>query len=219
VKRHKIEEGLAYAHLLSIGGIVTMNHQNEYGVPSWVCDIDTHDWGNGTRLIGVQEGAHSGIGKGPDPYDLLRSHWQKLMEPSGNTRPLPGNFYTLVQMPNEVWFTQYHKKGGAMDSGEPEYLVTSIEAVGEPVRFYTPIHHYYGFFKYEKREVRAVVPRAANAFVLVGDPTNVWKNGNPTQQTCLVQPYRVEIDHTRRLMKQNKLANDYELMLQLMQAQ
>jgi hypothetical protein len=140
------------------------------------------------------------------------------MEPSGNKRLLPGNFYTLIQLPDGTWFTQDHKSGGAMDNGEPEYLVTSIEPVGEPVQFFTDIHHYYGFFKYAKSEVRAVVPKGANAFVLVGDPTNIWKNGNPVKQTCMVQPYKVEIDHTRRLVLQKVLANDYERMMELMKA-
>lgn len=219
VEHAKLEEGLAYAHLLSVGCMSLSHHQSEYNVPSWVSDVTTHGWHDGTRFIGVRESVTTGIAKGPDAYDLLRKHWKVLMEPTGNSRPLPGNFYTLIQLPDETWFTQIHKSGGAMDNGEPEYLVTSIEPIGEPVRFFTEVHHYHGFFKYAKSEVQAVVPKEVNAYVLVGDPENIWKKGNPDQQTCLVQPYKVVIDHTKRLTLRNTLANDYGRMMELMSSE
>ncbi len=217
VDRYKIEDGMACAHLLSVGGISTSHHRSEYNVPSWMSDIHVHEWYDGVRLIGVREGDITSIGKGPDPYHLLRTHWQELLVPSGNKRPLPGNFYTLMKLPDGTWFVQCHKPGAAMDNGEPEYLVTSIEPIGEPVSLYTDIHHYHGFFKYAKSEVRRVVePLGANAFALVGDPSNIWKDGNPVQQTCLVQAYRINIDHTRRLVSQDELGSDYERMMELM---
>ncbi len=212
------EEGLAYAHLLSVGGVSNSHISgDENRVSSWVSNIDTHNWYDGTRLIGVCGDSVANISMGPDPYRLLRQHWHEVMVSTGNKRPLPGNFYTLTQLPDGTWFTEDHKPGGAMDNGRPEYLVTSIKPIGEPVPFYTPVRHYYGFFKYAKSEVRRVVgPLGGNAYALVGEPTNIWKGGNPVEQTCLVQPYHVEIDPTRRLMWQDELANNFELMMELM---
>lgn len=211
------EEGLAYAHLLSVGAIMNSYVSgDENRVSSWISEVSTHGWYDGTRLIGIREGASVHIDKGPDPYRLLRKHWRDLMVPTGNKRPLPGGFHTLMQLPDGTWFTEDHKPGGAMDNGRPEYLVTSIDPIGEPVRFYTPVRHYHGFFKYSKSEVRRLVkPLGGNAYALVGDPDNVWKDGNPVEQTCLAQPYRVEIDYTRRLMREDDLANDFDRMMEL----
>jgi hypothetical protein len=169
-------------------------------------------------LIGVREGSITGVGKGPDPYRLLRSNWKQLMEPSGIKAPFPGAFHVLTQLTDETWFTQVDKMGDGMDNGEPEFLVTSIKPIGEPVQFFTDVRHYHGFFKYAKSEVRAVMPPGANAYALVGDPENVWEGGNPVKQTCMAQPYRVEIDHTRRLVREKTLANNYERMMELMKA-
>jgi hypothetical protein len=218
VEHHKIEDGLAYAHLLSVGAVMLSHHQSEYDVPSWMSDTHTHDWSDGTRLIGVREGSITGVGKGPDPYRLLRSNWKQLMEPSGIKAPFPGAFHVLTQLTDETWFTQVDKMGDGMDNGEPEFLVTSIKPIGEPVQFFTDVRHYHGFFKYAKSEVRAVMPPGANAYALVGDPENVWEGGNPVKQTCMAQPYRVEIDHTRRLVREKTLANNYERMMELMKA-
>lgn len=63
VEHHKIEDGLAYAHLLSTGAVMLSHHQSEYDVPSWMSDTHTHDWSDGTRLIGVREGNITGVGK------------------------------------------------------------------------------------------------------------------------------------------------------------
>lgn len=217
VKGVKPEDGLVYAHLLSVGGIMNVHvSQSEHRVPSWVSDISTHGWHDGTRLIGIRGGRLISINKGPDPYRLLRKHWRELLVPTGCNRPLPGGFYNLIEVQDGVWFTRVHKSGGRMDNVDPEYPVTSIEPIGEPVRFYTPIQHYHGFFKYAMSEVRRLInPCGANAYALVGEPENVWKDGNPVEQTCLVQPYRIEIDHTKRLMQEEVLANDFEKMMQL----
>lgn len=216
VEHAKLEEGLAYAHLLSVGQIMQMNHQSEYRVPSWVSDINTHDWYNGVRLIGVREGIVTGVGKGPDPYRLLREHWRELMESSGARVPFLEDFHVLVQIPDKTWFTQVDKAGDGMDTCEPEFQVTAIEPIGEPVPFFTDVRHYHGFFKYAKDEARAVMPQGANAYALVGTPENIWEGGNPVRQTCLAQPYKVEVDYTKRLMKESKLANNYERLMELM---
>ena len=66
------------------------------------------------------------------------------------------------------------------------------------------------------REAQAVLPKEANAYELVGDPTKT--GGADSQETCLVQGYRIEVDHTQRLVRQDALANDYDRMMQLLKA-
>ncbi len=55
-----------------------------------------------------------------------------------------------------------------------------------------------------------------NAYALVGDPD--FTNGPGSKETCLVQGYHIEIDHTKRLVRQKKLASDYDRMMQLLKA-
>lgn len=213
VKGVKPEDGLAYAHLLSVGAIGSVHvSQSEHRVPSWVSDISTHGWHDGTRLIGIREGKLVSISKGPDPYRLLRKHWQELFELSGLDRA-PDGLFVLMQMPDEAWFTQITKKGARADTHEPEFRVTSMKEVGEPARFYTESNYPVPIFRYNIREAQAVLPKEANAYKLVGEPTKT--GGADSQETCLVQGYRIEIDHTQRLMRQEVLANDYEKMMQL----
>lgn len=213
----EVEDGYAFAHLLSIGQIVNA-HCSDYGrLPTWSCDVGPYEWWNGTRMFGVQESGIAGIRKGPDAYNLLRQNWRELMEPSGLTTTIDG-FFVLTQFPDKTWFTQVDKPGEGMDTNEPEFLVTSIENIGKPVQFSTDVRHYHGFFKYAKKEARAVLPPEANAYTLVGDPTNVWEDGNPVRQVCLVQAYRVEIDRSRRLVRKKVLANNYGRMMQLLEA-
>lgn len=216
----KTENGMALAHLLSIGqiGNVHLSGRQYPRYPSWVCDISAHEWWNGVRLIGMRSNDLTSMKKGPDPRDLLHRNWRELMESTKISHD-PGGFYTLMQLDDkeETWFTQVDKVGGgAMDTHEPEFHVTKITPVGEPVRFYTPLAHYHGFFKYEKGEARAVMPAEANAYVLYGEPENVHREGHEPEQTCLVQPYRVEIDFSQRLMSEKKLAHNYNRMMELM---
>ncbi|MEZ4103201.1 MAG: hypothetical protein R3B55_01385 [Candidatus Paceibacterota bacterium] len=110
------------------------------------------------------------------------------------------------------WFTEVSKVGDGMDSGEPEYPVTSVDTVGEPILFRTTIGGYHGFFKYAVNEVKAIAPPNANAYYLVGDPQIEGEH-----HTCMVQFYRIEADTSKRLMQADKLARDYDLMMDLME--
>ncbi len=211
----EVEPGLAFAHLTSIGSIMLVHHQNGMQLPSWACDVGIHEWWNSVRLLGVRAGPIGEVQDGPDACRLLHKYWQELFEPSGLDRASDGLF-VLMQMPDKTWFTQIPKKGARADSYEPEFRVTSMEKVGELARFYTESNYPVPIFRYDTREAQAVLPKEANAYELVGDPTKT--GGADSQETCLVQGYRIEIDNTQRLVRQDALANDYDRMMQLMQA-
>ena len=210
----KIEPGLAFAHLTSIGGMMLVHHHSGLQLPSWACDVGIHEWWNSVRLLGLRPGSIGEVQDGPDARRLLRNHWQDLFEPSGLDR-MPDGLFVLMQMPDKTWFTQFPKKGTSADSYEPEFQVTSMEKVGELARFYTESNYPVPIFRYDIREAQAVLPKEANAYELVGDPTKT--GGADSRETCLVQGYRIEIDHTRRLVRQDALANDYDRMMKLLQ--
>jgi hypothetical protein len=209
----KVEPGLAFAHLTSIGGI-NIVRQGDQQHPMWACDVGIHEWWDGVRLLGIRPGSTGDVMDGPDARKLLRKHWSNLFEPSGLDKT-PSGLLVLMQMPDETWFTQVPKKGASADTYEPEFRVTSMEKVGDLERFYTDSNYPVPIFRYDLREAQAVLPNEANAYVLVGDPART--DGAGSKETCLVQGYRVEVDHTKRLVRQEDLANDYDRMMELLQ--
>lgn len=207
----EIESGLAFAHLTSIGGI-NLVHQSGQEYPMWACDAGIHEWWDGVRLLGVRNGLVGTITDGPDARTLLRKYWQELFEPSG-LKHAPDGLFVLMQMPDKTWFTQIPKKGVSADTYEPEFCVMSMEKVGGLERFFTDSNFPVPIFRYDRREAQAVLPKEANAYELVGDPART--GGAGSKETCLVQGYRVKIDYTKRLVRQDELANDYDRMMQL----
>lgn len=210
---HKeLNDGLAIAHLLSVGGLCHLHHE---GNESLTHDVSTHGWNDGTRVIGIKAGGSikPGLDCGPDAHKLLREHWHDLLVPMESQETV--SFRALVQI-GDQWFTQYPKKGERMDSYEPEYVVISIEKIDEPVLFRTTVGGYHGFFKFGMNEVEAIAPPNANAYFFVGEPENEWNDGNPTHQTCSVQFFHVEIDASKRLVRSDQLGHDYETMMKLM---
>jgi hypothetical protein len=173
------------------------------------------EWWNGVRLVAVKSGAElSRIHPGIDNIrELLRKYWPQLMKPV--TKPVQIGLRPLVKLGNLAWFTQYPKQGAGMDTYEPEFWVTSIEPVGDKVSFGTPTLGYYGFFKYDITGVAKLAPKGANAYSLVSDPTNILVNGNPDFQQVEIQFYHVEIDNTKRLIREGELINDYETLMKL----
>lgn len=208
---YPLETGMAFGHLLAIGQLMNVHHERH---ESLISDIDCHEWNNGVRLIGIREaGSVKDINPGADNLrDLMAKHWQKLMRPTG-LNSLDG-FFVLMSFADQT-FTQYAKLGDGMDSYDPEFLVTKMEKIGEPVQFTTTIGGYYGFFKYGISEVQGIAPVGANAYKLAGEPTIVSTGGDPTHHTVPIQFYRIEVDAAHRLVRDEELRANYELMMEL----
>ncbi|MBI4118283.1 MAG: hypothetical protein HY455_01990 [Parcubacteria group bacterium] len=211
----EIEDGYALAHLITTGALCHLHHGIHESLTS---DLHCHEWGNGVRLVGIKESANleSGVHAGPEPRALVHKYWRDLLVPVFPPDAEPGvGFRALMQM-GDQWFTQYLKMGERMDTYEPEYVVTSLEKVGDPVLFRTTVGGYHGFFKFGINEVQAIAPASANAYVFVSEPQNEWSGGNPTHQTCMVQFYRAEADTTKRVIKADTLAYDLDRMMALL---
>ncbi len=204
---------LAFAHLLSVGANWPVHYHGEK-YPSLSTEISVHSWHDGTRLLAVPLKADMKmVLEGPDAHELVSEHWRELMIPTQN--PVPVRMMTLQKMSGE-WFTEYREPESVMDSGESQYLVTSIEPVGEQQVFTTPILGYYGFFKYEVDSVEKMAPLGANAYYFTGDPKIDYEDDDMVSQSCPIQFYRVQVDQTRQLMRANQLVRDFDLMIRLM---
>ncbi len=208
------EKGYALAHLISTGGLCHMCHERN---ESLTLDVSCHEWGNGVRIVGIKAGGSikSGLHHGPDVYELLRKHWRELLVPMFPPDIALVGFRALMPI-GDQWFTQYLKKGKGMDTWEPEYVVTSIEKIGEPVLFRTTVGGYHGFFKFGVNEIQAIAPPKANACLFVSEPENEWHDGNPTHQTAMAQFYQITVDASKRMMRANQLAHDFEKMMSLL---
>lgn len=211
-KYYQLEDGLAFAHLISAGGLTHVCHD---GKESLVADIDCNEWWNGVRLVGIRSGnevidMHPGV---RDISGLIHRNWQSLMVPI--PQPSPVGFRALMKVGN-VWFTQYSKQGARMDTAEPEFLVSSIEPVGDPVDFVTTIGGYHRFFKYDIKEVQSIAPPEANAYETLGDVDMISNNENPTHHRVSIQFYKVDVDNTQRLIRDEELRNDYDHLMNLL---
>lgn len=216
---HPVEDGLAFAHLISIGRLMNMHHtEDEPGgrvaYESLVFEAGCHEWWNGVRLVGIR-GAGPVTDLDPGANDLrqmLEKHWRKLMKPTRRTSK--SGFFALMEFAGQ-FFTQYPKQGEVMDTHEPEFRVKSLKKIGTPVEFSTDD---YGspFFKFGVNEVRQLAPKDANAYHFVGDPERAQRGGKSVH-ICPVQFYRVEIDPTKRLLQQEAVRSDYDLMMSLME--
>jgi hypothetical protein len=207
------------AHLLSTGRLSNIHHELERRVPFSIAnDVGCHEWGNGVRLVAVCENSvitdiHPGFG---DIGDLIKENWESLMEKIPSP-PFPGGFYAVIAGKGETLFTQYPKKGARMDTHEPEFLIKAIKTVGKLMEFVTEIGGYYGFFKYDIKEVQALKPVEANAYAIIGDPAIISKDGNPTHHRADIQFYHAEVDTSRRLIRSEALQNDYDKLISLLE--
>jgi hypothetical protein len=200
--------GGPFAHLLSINGLVNMHYQGER--ESLVSEVSCHEWSNGVRLVGAQHKKRIvNIHRGADTHELLDMYWRELMNPVGS--PTEVGFRPLVQL-GDTWFTQYPKMGDGLDTHAPEFQVTDIVSIGEPVIFRTEVLGYYGLFKYDIRGIQALAPRLANAYT-VNDP----ELESDKVQRATVQFYNVNVDTSQRLIRAEQLANDYETMMRLVE--
>lgn len=208
----QIEDGYAVAHLVSVSRLFNLCHQDG---ESLVADVDLHEWYDGVRLVAIRSGydLSRGISPGPDPERLLRTRWRDLLILMKKAEEV--GFRALMQVGNE-WFTQFPKRGDGMDNREPEYHVTSLSRVGEPVSFRTTIGGYHGFFRYGISEVRAIAPIGANAYEIVGDVRIEYLEDGPPRHVCSVQFYRAVVDRTQRLVRADKLRHDYDKMMELL---
>ncbi|MDD4290569.1 MAG: hypothetical protein PHH83_04880 [Patescibacteria group bacterium] len=176
--------------------------------------ISCHEWSNSVRFVGIKTGhdlrdIHGEIG---DITELIFNNWQSLMKPL--SKPMNVGFRRIMKIKN-TWFTQYLKRGDGMDLGEPEFLITSIEKVDKPKEFITVIRGYHAFFKYNIKEVMAIAPMQANAYEIIGHPEIVYKDGNPEYDRATIQFYKIEVDSSKRLVRERELCNDFETLMRL----
>ena len=210
----------AICHLLSISQLSISSHQywgQDYNdcqyLTSLVSDVDCHEWSNGTRLVGIRGNEPiADIHPGAHNIAHLRDvNWKALMRPS---RRRGRQLYAVRQLPDETWFTRPSHRGSRMASFEPEFQITDIEPVGEPMKFVTQIVGYHGFFRYSEHEVRRMRPILANAYQFVRDPQ--ISSVNPDTHVCTIQFYRAEVDTSKVVMKSDELREDLDLTLQLL---
>jgi hypothetical protein len=206
----KPEEGLAFAHLLSVGGLSNVHH--EHGI-SLMHDVTCHDWTDGTALAGIREtekitNVHPGFNyrravKNPNSRKALMVKTDKVHSLN--------KMSTLSKIDDKVWFTQTQKIGVNMDTGILLYPVSSIVPIGESVTFRTKISGYQMFVRYGLSEVRSVAPENANAYCYINAEI-IWENKNPEYHEIQVQFYRIEADTSERIMREDEITRDANLL-------
>lgn len=207
-----LEEGLAIAHLISIGQLINVTQSG--GSSSLRTDISCHEWSNSNKFIGIRKDTKlDKIDKCVDANNLLKNNWQQLMVPV-ETPVYPGAIRRIIEREGQE-FVEYQKKGSSLDTGEPEFHVISKEPIGELMVFQTTTGGSDFFFRYDQKEISTIAPPDSNAYEFLGEIGTIYENNKPKFHTRKIQFYRAEIDYSQRLIHASQLANDYDKMIEL----
>jgi len=206
-----LEDNMAMVHLISIGQLQATHHE---GNESLICEIDCHEWWNSVRLVAMRKGVeftdiHPGFG---DINELICQNWRSLMKPV--TQNVYPGLRPLVRVGMDC-FTQYPKQGDSMDTYEPEFLVTEQEEIGNVTTFETVISGYEMFSRYDIKEVQAIAPVGANAYMFIGEPRIIYNHGRAEKHYIGIRFYSVKVDTTKRLARADEIRNDFDLLMRL----
>ncbi|MBI4141213.1 hypothetical protein HY485_05240 [Candidatus Woesearchaeota archaeon] len=202
-----------YGYLITIDApMVTHHSHNGWSATGVTSTVGSQKFSDAARFIAIRgEGKLEKLSEGIEGIlDDVENNVELLMVPR-DPKTTCVQPYTLTQV-GDNWFTQYRDEHSVMESGLPECKVVSIKAIGEPTTFRTEILGYYGLFKYELDTVKKLLPDCANAFVM-GEPHNVWENGDPKYQEAPITFFNVEINPTKRLLTPDEARKDWERIL------
>lgn len=204
-------------HLLCTSALYNVSQSDEENgernrYNSLMSDLDCHETAHAARTVGVRgQGVVSNI----HLVDIdLDEQWEEVMQPA-NSRKIP-SFFALMQVGSH-WFTEHPKIGASMNTGQPEYLIIKKRKVTGPKRFRTTIGGYHGFVKYATKEIQAIAPKGANAYV-TGEFGIISNNGNPEFHEAPIEFFHVEIDSSRRVPVEDEIWSNYELVMSLQSA-
>ncbi|HTE57900.1 MAG TPA: hypothetical protein VK694_04085 [Verrucomicrobiae bacterium] len=205
-----LEPGKAMGHLLSTSGLAHMHSSDSRG--HWqglTNDVSCHEWWNGVRLVSTPPDAtwQDGVVESPEPRDVLRHDWQRFMRPNDDAPYTPPRLY-LIEQAGVEWFTRYSKpsKGDRLDSGDIEFRVRSVRAIGDTRQFKVDDDF---FLRYNLSQVVAITPEGANAY-------NIVHYGPPDGHvftTVTVQFYEADVDTSQRLPPVKEIKQDYKLLM------
>jgi hypothetical protein len=167
----------AFAHLLVAGQLVNM-HYPDQRQPMLVSEIGLHGPSDHCRFLGLRKNADlSTIAADFSSRDLLRTHWRDLLLPVSakeKKRRVDVPIRRMEPMSAKGDFvTITTKQGHEMDSGVCEHPVRSAKKLGDG-SFVTEVQGYYGFLRYDLREVAPSPPRPRT-------PTSSETPASPTE--------------------------------------
>lgn len=205
-----LEKDRAIGHLISIDGLSHTSSMDDYG--TWeglVCHVSCHEWWNGVRFLSVPEHTDwtHGIDEAPQPDEILRRQWQRLMRPFSSSDYTPPRLYRL-ESANGEWFTRYAKQpdGERMDEGDIEFHVRSARQLDGPATF--KVDELF-FLRYDLSTVVALAPSDANAYDII----DISRRDKKGLTTVTVQFYDADVDTSQRLPRVKEIKQDYDLLM------
>lgn len=201
------EPGLAWAHLLSIDGLMRVS-VIEYGT-MLLASPGVHEWSNGAKFIGIPSGVSLSrrLKVGPDPSEVICKNWQNFM------RPVEEGYVSVapfkLSMSDGGWFANYPKERldvECMDSGDIEFHVRSAVAVGG-VKYFSVDEDF--FLRYKLSQVISLMPDGANAYRII----DISRKDNHGLTTVQVQFYRADVDTSQRLPRIKEVAHDFDRLM------
>jgi hypothetical protein len=197
----------ALAHLLVASGLHNMS-LHEYRTRSVLYgEFGLHEGGGACRFLALPEGCRADF-KTVDPRGILARHWRDLLVPAQGKKTR----IRCIRENGDGWFTETLKSGHNMDTGVPEHPVRSLTKLGDG-RFETKVEGYYGFLRYDLKEVAAIAPAEANAYTL--GEAGIVDGTDAKVHFVEVTFYKADIDLKNRLLTQEEIEKDDDLLVKL----
>jgi len=201
--------------LLVISQLCNTHHsKGSQSLVSVTSDIYPGKIDGASRFVGVRgSGPLLKVHEGMEDIDaLIRDDWQKFMVLASVPKHA---FYTLLHIGNELFAVGATYGGVCQEDTVPIVHVTKKMKIPGPKLFRTTIGGYHGLVKYNTSEVRAIAPSGANAF-LMGEFGIVWKKGNPHWHQAPVAFYRIDVDRSQRLLREEEVRRNLPRTLELL---
>lgn len=191
----------AFGHLLVFAGMVNMGY---CGLPTLpIANVGIHEPSHHSRVVAIQNAEKPNKYSGSFSAHDLKPH---LIPAIGEAAPMR----KIMKHHDNKWYTTPLKKGDSMDHGIPEHPISKVKKLSKG-RFTTTVGGYYGFLRYDIKEVEAIAPEGANAYVVEDcgliDTTEHWVN---------VVFYQADIDLTKRALSPDEIGRSPEVFLSLL---
>lgn len=205
-----VETGWAFAHLVSIESLSGYYLEGEHLIST---ASDCQGWRDVARFIGIRANSdlRAGLSVSPSLFDLREKYWRDLLLPVEG--PVTIDFRELTFFGGS-WFVQTSGNEDGWIVPDPEFPVTEIYKVGEPILYLSEGEQ----FEYSSRKVRSLAPTAnANAFRITSIPLLSKGRGLWSRTGSSIQYYHVEVDASRRLMSLGQLGHNTEVLMKLLE--
>lgn len=203
--------GMSIAHPLCIDQLMRVHQDGGLNLRSSVSPAESMDY---VRFMAIQKETDVSVevSRGFVEYKALLVNpatLQKLWRAPKDTEYLKSPF--MLTRYGEHYFTSPVHEGHAMEGAIPQYQAHDVKLL-RAQNFVTDVQGYYGFFRYDPKEVWKLAPLGANCFSI--ENPQIVPHTDAKKHEATVMFYKVAVD-IERVLKTEQEVSDYETRMDL----